>query len=124
MLNTGQSARNWTDPTAFHPERFLDNEQKTSFSYFPFSAGTRNCIGQSMAMCDLKVRRGCCLWFWLCSLLADPVSQAMLALLLQRFEFLPPPADRPELQKKLKFSPVNYLANGFHIGLRVINTPW
>lgn len=34
------------DPEAFKPERFLTQAQnKNYFSYIPFSAGSRNCIG-------------------------------------------------------------------------------
>lgn len=36
------------DPEKFIPERFLDenNLSKFSFGYLPFSAGYRNCIGK------------------------------------------------------------------------------
>ncbi|XP_038221281.1 cytochrome P450 4C1-like [Zerene cesonia] len=41
------------DPEVFRPERFL-NGDKTNFSYLPFSAGPRNCIGQRFAMQEMK----------------------------------------------------------------------
>ena len=54
-MHTAQtSSRNWAEPLAFHPERFLapnhefhdarfDHDDKEAFK--PFSIGTRNCIG-------------------------------------------------------------------------------
>ncbi|XP_050664767.1 cytochrome P450 4C1-like [Leptidea sinapis] len=41
------------EPYKFQPERFLSGE-KTNFSYVPFSAGPRNCIGQRFAMQTVK----------------------------------------------------------------------
>ena len=49
----------WEEPMSFKPERFLErldsNNARSSFSYIPFSAGPRNCIGQRFAMAELKV---------------------------------------------------------------------
>lgn len=45
------------DPDQFKPERFLDvqtMERKNAFTYIPFSAGPRNCIGQKFAMYEIK----------------------------------------------------------------------
>lgn len=38
----------YPEPDKFKPERFLNfdsHEKKNAFSYIPFSAGYRNCIG-------------------------------------------------------------------------------
>jgi cytochrome P450 len=46
------------DPFEFRPERFLKENQSQSesaFSFTPFSAGARNCIGQRFAMNELRV---------------------------------------------------------------------
>ncbi|CAH0714228.1 unnamed protein product, partial [Brenthis ino] len=45
------------EPERFIPERFLPENSKTRhpFSYIPFSAGHRNCIGQKYALLELKV---------------------------------------------------------------------
>ncbi|XP_011558236.2 cytochrome P450 4d2 [Plutella xylostella] len=44
------------DPLKFDPDRFL--EQVSLYSYYPFSAGSRNCIGQKLAMTMLKCWMG------------------------------------------------------------------
>ncbi|XP_049530223.1 cytochrome P450 4d2-like [Anopheles darlingi] len=41
-------------PELFLPERFTQAESRNPFSYIPFSAGSRNCIGQKFALNELK----------------------------------------------------------------------
>ncbi|KAK3084112.1 hypothetical protein FSP39_008326 [Pinctada imbricata] len=47
----------WPDYEAFRPERFLESEvrKRDPFAYVPFSAGSRNCIGQKFAQDEEKV---------------------------------------------------------------------
>ncbi|XP_053679855.1 cytochrome P450 4d2-like [Anopheles nili] len=43
------------EPDQFRPERFDESEEnRNPFVYIPFSAGSRNCIGQKFAMNELK----------------------------------------------------------------------
>ena len=48
----------WEEANQFVPERFMGEEGKqmiTSFSFLPFSKGSRDCIGKYFAMLELKI---------------------------------------------------------------------
>nr|XP_039265715.1 uncharacterized protein LOC120341291 [Styela clava] len=85
----------WKNPDMFDPERFdLENiASRSSHAYLPFSSGPRNCIGQNLAMNEMKV---------------------VLALALSQFyitvdEFYP----RPEFEMHVVLRP----KNGIHLKL-------
>ncbi|NP_001165985.1 cytochrome P450 4AB4 precursor [Nasonia vitripennis] len=51
-----RDANFWPEPEKYDPERFSPDSirNRHPFSYIPFSAGPRNCIGQRFAMMELK----------------------------------------------------------------------
>ncbi|XP_037916535.1 cytochrome P450 4d2-like isoform X2 [Hermetia illucens] len=81
------------DPDKFNPDRFLENSAEINpYSFIPFSAGPRQCVGQRYAMLEMK---------------------SLLSTMLRYYELLPMGPDP---------LPIAYLVlkstNGVHIGIR------
>ena len=58
----------WPDPLRFDPERFTGGKPIADFSFVPFIDGVRNCLGQHLALLEVRT---------------------VLGLLLQRYDFAP-----------------------------------
>ena len=76
----------WKDPDVFDPTRFESTEDIPHFRYtfFPFSLGPINCIGQTFAMFEMKV---------------------LLARLIQKFKFQLVPGQTSKIEDRSSLTP-------------------
>lgn len=83
---TQHDARLWPEPDRFWPERFLQRDATglNRFSYFPFGAGPRACIGAQFALTELTLT---------------------LASVLARFEIRPGTAESPPPRPFVSYRP-------------------
>ncbi|CAJ0953929.1 unnamed protein product [Ranitomeya imitator] len=97
MFCMNRSPSMWDNPEDFDPLRFSpeNSSKRHSHAYVPFSAGSRNCIGQNFAMNEMKVA---------------------IALTLPRFELSLDPDNEPKLIPQLVLRSVN----GIHLNLKKI----
>ncbi|XP_073499634.1 cytochrome P450 4B1-like [Phyllobates terribilis] len=97
MFCLNRSPSMWDNPEAFDPLRFSpdNSSDRHSHAYVPFSAGSRNCIGQNFAMNEMKVA---------------------IALTLPRFELSLDTDNEPKKIPQLVLRSVN----GIHLNLKKI----
>lgn len=87
-----RSEKYWKDPLVFRPERFLE-DTITPYSYIPFSAGSRSCVGQVFAQLEEK---------------------SVICMLLKHFKFVAEEGFEPKPMYRI----VLESANGFHIKIQ------
>ncbi len=51
----GRNPKVFDDPETFKPSRWASPSEQAIASYMPFAMGRRNCIGQTLAMCELNL---------------------------------------------------------------------
>jgi cytochrome P450 len=47
--------RRWEEPYALRPERFLDGDNTTPYTWIPFGGGVRRCLGAAFAQMEMRV---------------------------------------------------------------------
>jgi len=52
---TQRDEAHWDEPKEFRPERFAPGERHPAFTYLPFGAGPRTCIGAAFAQIEARV---------------------------------------------------------------------
>ncbi|XP_042527156.1 cytochrome P450 4F3-like [Dipodomys spectabilis] len=55
IFGTHHNPAVWPDPEAFDPFRFHPDRERGRLAFLAFSAGPRNCIGQTFALSEMKV---------------------------------------------------------------------
>ena len=57
LFSIHTNPEDWDDPLSFNPDRFCEDKflKRKPYTYLPFSAGPRNCIGQKFAMLEEKI---------------------------------------------------------------------
>ena len=81
--------KHWQDPDSFDPTRFLDENRSficpATFSFLPFGAGPRGCLGQTLAKIEIFLFLSC---------------------ILQQFRLeLPPGSSQPDLEAPVEPTP-------------------
>lgn len=50
-----RNAKHWADPLKFNPDRFNSPDVEKSFTFLPFSKGTRKCVAELFAMTEMSI---------------------------------------------------------------------
>ncbi|KAM4735441.1 cytochrome P450 4T8 [Anableps anableps] len=97
VFGTHRNSTVWENPNVFDPLRFLPENvsKRSSHAFVPFSAGPRNCIGQTFAMNEMKV---------------------VTALTLKRYHLIEDPKFKPKMIPRLVLRSLN----GIHIKIKPV----
>ncbi|XP_029308135.1 cytochrome P450 4B1-like [Cottoperca gobio] len=98
LFTLHRNATVWENPEVFDPLRFLPENvsKRPPHAFVPFSAGQRNCIGQTFAMNELKVA---------------------IAMTLKRYQLIEDPTQKPKLLPRLVLRSIN----GIHIKIKPVD---
>jgi cytochrome P450 len=77
----------WPEPEQFNPDRWLSDEARSRFSYFPFGGGPRVCIGNHFAMMEAVL---------------------LLTTMLQRVRHMPEAEGDPGLTPSITIRPISH----------------
>lgn len=104
----------FSDPNDFKPERWAESP-KTNFTYVPFSAGPRNCIGKYLPFSLHTATLIKCFFYSPGQRFANLELKLTILKLIQHFEFLPP---GPGYDLQLVLAIVIKSINGIHLRLK------
>ena len=88
----------WPAPHTFDPDRFAPGNKIEPFTYFPFAAGPRQCIGKHFAIMEAKI---------------------VLAKLYHTFHFYDPYPEEKKLVKKTTLTAKP--KNGVFVGIELVD---
>ncbi|KAI8364059.1 cytochrome P450 [Blakeslea trispora] len=56
LYHTQTDEKYWPNPTKFDPDRWIEGKEDNELdAFFPFSAGSRNCIGKNFALQEMRI---------------------------------------------------------------------
>ncbi|KAI8982259.1 cytochrome P450 [Mycotypha africana] len=90
------SDKYYPDPWAFHPERWIEGTDDLE-AFFPFSAGSRNCIGKNFAMQEMRIA---------------------IATLLKTYDIAPIPQEMEDATSRRHFITMTVQKNSFKIKMK------
>ncbi|EAR91702.1 cytochrome P450 family monooxygenase (macronuclear) [Tetrahymena thermophila SB210] len=89
------------DPHSFKPERWFNKNTVTPYTFIPFNAGPRNCIGQHLALIEARIMINYFMKTF--DFESDPNFEMVL-----NYAFLIEPVDKLRINLKLKENPLIY----------------
>ncbi|KAI9473437.1 MAG: cytochrome P450 [Benjaminiella poitrasii] len=100
LAQVQMDSRYWPNPYEFKPERWIEKDQQELNdleAFFPFSAGTRNCIGKNFALQEMRIA---------------------ISTLLKNFEIVPIEQEMKDAQDRRAFVTLTVAKNSFCIKMK------